>query len=277
MISDSASDASGLNYITPYLAITIAEYFKNKGTHVLVVIDDLTTHASYYREISLLARRFPGRNSYPGDIFYVHSRLLERAGGFKEATITCLPVAETTLGDLAGYIQTNLMAMTDGHIFFDKNLFDQGKYPSINPFLSVTRVGLQAQTDLFKDISRNISSFLVKLSKIREFMHFGSELSDEVKKTLALGDMLDEFFSQKETGSVPASFGAFILAAIWGGFWVESTPAIMKQNMVKMYSKYTKNAEYKEKIDFLINEQNSFLRLADKVRINDNLVKVTKD
>lgn len=276
MINSSSSDSSGLNFITPFLAMTVAEYFKDRGVDVMVVIDDLSTHANYYREISLLARRFPGRNSYPGDIFYVHSRLLERAGGFKEATITCLPVAETTLGDLSGYIQTNLMAMTDGHIFFDKNLFDQGHYPSINPFLSVTRVGLQAQLDVFKDISRTMSGFLVRLGKIREFMHFGSELSDDVKKAIAMGGLLDEFFSQKELKRVEPVFGAFMLSAIWGGFWVENTPLSLKHDMIKMYTKYKNKPQYKYKIDSLVLSETTFLGLTDRVRINDKLVHVSR-
>src|SRR4030042_876615 len=161
LVASSSSDSPGLIYLTLYSAMTIAEYFRDKGMDVLVVLDDMTSHARYYREMSLLARRFPGRSSYPGDIFYVQAKLVERAGNFKKGSITCLPVAESVLGDLSGYIQTNLMSMTEGHIFFDIDLISQGKRPAVNPFLSVTRVGHQTQTPLQRDVSREISVFLV--------------------------------------------------------------------------------------------------------------------
>src|SRR5581483_5765076 len=145
VVASSSQDPVGVIYLTPYTAMTVAEYFRDSGRDVLVVLDDLSTHAKFYREISLLGRRFPGRNSYPGDIFYTHAKLLERAGNFKTAkgpvSITCLPVTEAVQGDLTGYIQTNLMSMTDGHIYFDNDLFSKGKRPAVNTFLSVTRVG----------------------------------------------------------------------------------------------------------------------------------------
>jgi F-type H+/Na+-transporting ATPase subunit alpha len=154
-----SSDPTGLVYLAPYSAMTIAEYFKDCGKDVLLVLDDLTIHAKYYRELSLLSRRYPGRASYPGDIFSIHAGLMERAGQFKKGSITCLPVAETVLSDISGYIQTNLMSMTDGHIFFDSEFFNQGKRPAINPFVSVTRVGHQTQSPLTRSMSREISGF----------------------------------------------------------------------------------------------------------------------
>jgi len=240
IVAADAAMPSGLNFIAPYTAMSVAEYFRNQGKDVLVVIDDLTSHARYYREISLLARRFPGRNSYPGDIFFIHSRLLERAGSFSKGTITCLPTAETIMGDLAGYIQTNLMAMTDGHIFFDKDMFDQGKFPAVNQFLSVTRVGLQAQPDLMRDISRILSNFLVRLAQIRQFMHFGSELGEEVKKMLSLGVRLDEFLKQKPEHNMPVNLSAFLLGVLWGGFWVNDRPKKLKADMLLMRQDYLK-------------------------------------
>src|SRR5258708_9528101 len=146
MVASYAGDRAGLVVLVPYIAMTIAEHFRDQGKDVLLILDDLTTHAGYYREIMLLAKRFPGRSSYPGDIFYLHARLMERAGQFAQGSISCLPVAQSILGDLSGYIQTNLIAMTDGHIFFDTDLFDQGRRPAVSPLLSVTRVGEQAQT-----------------------------------------------------------------------------------------------------------------------------------
>lgn len=193
VVASSASDAPGLIHITPYTAMTIAEYFKDKGLDVVVILDDLTNHAIYYRQIALLARRFPGRNSYPGDIFYTHSKLLERAGKFKTGSITCFPVAESILGDFSGYIQTNLMSMTDGHIFFDSELSSLGRRPAINPFLSVTRVGQQAQSSLVRDLSRELSSFLINIERLRSFEHFGAELSEDIIQKLNLGDRILNF------------------------------------------------------------------------------------
>ena len=160
-VATSPADSPGLIFATPYTAMSIAEYFRDQGHDALVILDDLTAHAKYYREISLLAKRFPGRSSYPGDIFYIHSRLLERAGNFKTGSISVLAIAELIFGDLSGYIQTNLMSMTDGHIYFDTDFYNQGRRPAINPFLSVTRVGFQAQTPLVRDLSRTLSSYMV--------------------------------------------------------------------------------------------------------------------
>ena len=139
MVASASQDPPGTIFLTPYSAMTIAEYFRDQGKDTLVIFDDLSTHAKFYRELSLIGKRFPGRDSYPGDIFYIHARLLERGGNFiykeGDVSITCLPAVETLQGDLSGYIQTNVMSMTDGHIYFDSNLFSQGRRPAINPFL----------------------------------------------------------------------------------------------------------------------------------------------
>ena len=171
IIGASAGDSPSEIFITPFSAMTVAEYFRDSGVDSVVILDDLSTHAKYYREISLLAKRFPGRSSYPGDIFYTQAKLIERAGNYKKGSITCLPVAEAVLGDLSGYIQTNLMSMTDGHIFFDIDLYNQGRRPAVNPFLSVTRSGHQVQTFLQQDLGRKLTSFLVEYEKMKEFMH----------------------------------------------------------------------------------------------------------
>jgi len=272
LVSSHAVASSGLNFITPYTAMAVAEYFRDQGKDVFVILDDLTTHSKYYREISLLARRFPGRSSYPGDIFYVHSRLLERAGSFEKGTITCLPVAETVMGDLSGYLQTNIMAMTDGHIFFDKNMFDRGKLPPVNQFLSVTRVGLQTQTDLMRDISRILSKFMVSLEKARQFMHFGSELNEEVKKMLALGVRLDEFFNQRPEVRIEANMGAFLLGVLWGGFWVNDPPSKIKKDMMKMIASYQKDPKYKAEVESIVGSVGKLKELVDKIRLSDHLV-----
>src|SRR3989344_4280664 len=179
IVASSADDPVSLLYLTPYAAMTIAEYFRDAGRDVLLVIDDLSVHARAHREISLIGKKFPGRNSYPGDIFYIHSRLLERAGNFKgsqgDRAITCLPAAETTQGDITGYIQTNLISMTDGHIFFDYKLFAEGRRPAVDPFLSVTRVGRQTLSGLKLEIGNTLLSFLKNTERLRTFVSFGEE------------------------------------------------------------------------------------------------------
>lgn len=196
IVAASAEDSPGEIYIAPMTAMTLAEYFRDQGKDTLVIFDDLTTHAKYYREISLIGGRFPGRESYPGDIFYLHSKLLERAGNFKEASITCLPVAEAPAGDITGYIQTNLMSMTDGHIYFDQELFFKGVRPAVNVFLSVTRVGKQTQTQESRELGREILSLLKKNEQMARFLRFGPEVTDQVKDILKKGKMISTLFNQ---------------------------------------------------------------------------------
>lgn len=206
IVASTPDHSAGEIFLTPYTAMTIAEYFRDQGKDVLVVLDDMTNHAKHYRELSLIAGRFPGRESYPGDIFHIQSQIVERAGNFKvgnkEVSITCLPVAETLEADLTGYIQTNLMGMTDGHIFFDSDLFFKGVRPSVNIFLSVTRVGHQIQPKELKDISREILKLLKKVSDLERFLRFGPEVTEQVKETLDKGHAVWEFFKQSEFKAV---------------------------------------------------------------------------
>ncbi len=270
IVSATSPEAAGLIFITPYVAMTIAEYFRDLGKDVLVILDDLTNHAKYWREISLLAKRFPGRSSYPGDIFYIHARLLERAGKFKKGSITALPVAESVLGDLSGYIQTNLMAMTDGHIFFDSDFYNQGRRPAINPFLSVTRVGRQAQSALVKDLSREVSTFMVRYKKMQEFVHFGAELNEEVRRALAMGDRLVAFFDQPTGGGMDLNVSVILTAFLWAGFWEEEEIAQMKAQIRMCFDYYHTNPDYKVKVNEIISKANTFADLVTKVRENKN-------
>jgi len=271
-VISSASELTSMIFLTPYTAMTIAEYFKDKGRDVLLILDDMTNHAKYYREIALLAKRFPGRDSYPGDIFYVHSRLLERAGNFSQGSITCLPVAESVMGDLSGYIQTNLMAMTDGHLYFDTDLVNMGKFPAVNPFLSITRVGMQTQSELLRDINLVLVSFLVKLEKARQYMHFGAELGEEVKKTLHLGEKIDTFFKQEPDVAIPVKVNAFLLAALWGGFWREDSAEAMKIKMGEIINFYKKDEAFRKKVDQLVASSKIFSELINNIRLNDQLI-----
>jgi F-type H+/Na+-transporting ATPase subunit alpha len=271
VVATSSSQTSGMIYLTPYTAMTIAEFFRDRGMDVCLILDDLTTHAKYYREISLLAKRFPGRSSYPGDIFYTHARLLERAGSFQKGSITCLPVADSVLGDLAGYIQTNLMAMTDGHIFFDSQIFDEGKRPAINPFLSVTRVGRQAQTSLEVDLGRQITSFLVKAEKMRQFSHFGAEVGEEVKDTLSRAEKLSTFFNQSPFTVVPPNIGVLFVAGIWAGIFRTASSSDIQNKLQVLIDRYKVDAEFRKKIDNFVEGFSKFKGLVDSLRLDDTV------
>ncbi|OGE24963.1 hypothetical protein A3C26_00465 [Candidatus Daviesbacteria bacterium RIFCSPHIGHO2_02_FULL_39_12] len=244
MVATSSFDSPGLIHLTPFAAMSLAEYFRDNGKDTLVLLDDLSTHARFYREIALLARRFPGRDSYPGDIFYTHARLLERAGNFKtdrgdEISITCLPLAETLEGDLTGYITTNLMGVTDGHIFFDSNIFYKGRRPAINAPLSVTRVGKQTQGKLQKSISRIVNDFLIKYETAQNISHFGAELTDETKQILIMGEKITEFFDQSYNLILPQDAETALFALIWQRL-IGDDPrfpiSVCRLNLVKNYT-----------------------------------------
>ena len=197
-----ASDPSSLQYIAPYAGVAIAEYFLDKGEDVLVVYDDLTKHAAAYREISLLLRRPPGREAYPGDVFYLHSRLLERAcrlntenGG---GSITALPVIETQGGDVSAYIPTNVISITDGQIFLEAGLFNKGIRPAINVGLSVSRVGGAAQAKAMKKTAGPMKLALAQYRELESFAQFGSDLDPQTKKTLDHGAKSVELLKQKQ-------------------------------------------------------------------------------
>lgn len=275
IVTTAPNDSPSLIFQTPYSAMSIAEYFKDQGKDVLVVIDDLTTHARYYREISLLSKRFPGRDSYPGDIFYAHARLIERAGNFKSKTqdvsITALPVAEIIEGDFTSYIATNLMAMTDGHIYFDSNIYYRGRRPAINFTLSVTRVGRQAQTKLLRDINHHLTAFFAQYEKLHNLGQFGVELTDEVKLKIKTAEQIYTFFNQQFGLVLPLAVQVALFALIWTHSFEElhiQDVLSYKKNLVDAYGKHPKDFENLLKMDDLANlsakvnsSRNLFLKL----------------
>jgi F-type H+/Na+-transporting ATPase subunit alpha len=204
-----ASDGPAMSYLAPYAGVTIAEYFMDQGKDVLVVYDDLSKHAVSYREISLLLRRPPGREAYPGDVFYLHSRLLERAarrnsesGG---GSITALPIVETQAGDISQYIPTNVISITDGQIFLESELFHKGVRPAINVGLSVSRVGGAAQIKSMKKTSGKMKLSLAQFRELEAFSQFASDLDEETKKTLNRGYLLTELLKQPQYSPVKVS------------------------------------------------------------------------
>ncbi|HOA18731.1 MAG TPA: F0F1 ATP synthase subunit alpha, partial [bacterium] len=270
IVASSSSDSIGHIYTTPYSAMTIAEYFRDKGQDVLLILDDLTEHAKYYRELSLLSKKFPGRDAYPGDIFYSHARLLERAGNFKinnknTASITCLVVAETIEGDMSGYIQTNLMSITDGHIFFDQDLYKRGKRPAINHFLSVTRVGRQTQSSVRWGINRELTSFLILQNKTERFIHFGAEVNEGIKATLSMGERVNFFFDQSMEEILDMNVQIMIFGLIWTGVLRDYSEGKIKFYMNQAQKYYNIDKSFKEKVDKLIDSCQDFNQFLGKI------------
>ena len=232
IVASSYDDPPSLVFIAPFTAMSIAEYFRDKGRDVVLILDDMTTHAKYYRELSLLSRRFPGRDSYPGDMFYIQAKLLERAGNFthpekKEVSITCLPVAET-IGEDLDYISTNLMSMTDGHIFFDSGLYYKGRRPAINVSTSVSRVGRQTQGQLQKDINARVSVLLAEYEKLQNLSHFGAELTETVRQTIDVGDKIYSFFEQDYSDLVPQEVQVVLMGLIFNNYFYGKKSEVVK-------------------------------------------------
>jgi len=200
IVSASASEPSPLLYLAPYAGVTMGEEFMYDGKHVLIVYDDLSKHAIAYRELSLLLRRPPGREAFPGDVFYLHSRLLERAAKLNDdlggGSITALPIIETQAGDISAYIPTNVISITDGQIFLQSNLFYSGVRPAINAGLSVSRVGGSAQTKAIKKVSGTLRLDLASYRELEAFTQFGSDLDSATKKKLARGERTVEILKQ---------------------------------------------------------------------------------
>lgn len=242
VVATSSYDSPSLIFQTPYSAMSIAEHFRDEGIDALLILDDMSTHAKFYRELSLLSKRFPGRDSYPGDIFYVHSRLLERAGNFKhekveQVAITCLPVVQLVEGDFAGYIPTNLMGITDGHIFLDSDIYYEGRRPAVNIHLSVTRVGRQTLSKLSREINKLLLAFLTRYDRIQDVSHFGQELTDDVRKALNLGEMIYVFFNQHYQETIPAEVQLIIISMLFQHFIEnEETLSRVKENLIATYN-----------------------------------------
>lgn len=243
MVIATSENPSTINYLSPFAGITIAEYFRDRGENVLIIFDDLTSHAKFYREISLLVKRAPGRGSYPGDIFHIQAALVERAGNIKtsdnkEVSITAIPLAETLENDISGYIQTNLMAMTDGHIFFDIDDFREGKRPAINAFLSVSRVGNQTKEPIDRALAGWVKRKLVEYQRVIGLSQFGVELSRETQKLLDLGKKLEILFNQGSKTIIPRPLQLLLFSLLFSGFWEDKPQNIMKVEIDEILKKY---------------------------------------
>ena len=200
IVSSTASDCAPLQYIAPYAGTAMAEYFMHKGKDALIIYDDLSKHAVAYRALSLLLGRSPGREAYPGDVFYLHSRLLERSSRLSDelggGSITALPIIETQAGDVSAYIPTNVISITDGQIFLESGLFASGMRPAVNVGLSVSRVGGAAQTKIMKKVAGNLRIDLAQYRELEVFTQFSSDLDPETKAQLAQGERIREVLKQ---------------------------------------------------------------------------------
>jgi F-type H+/Na+-transporting ATPase subunit alpha len=248
VVAANANDPAALQYLAPYTGATLAEYFMYKGQATLVVYDDLSKQAQAYRQMSLLLRRPPGREAYPGDVFYLHSRLLERAAKLSpelgEGSMTALPIVETQAGDVSAYIPTNVISITDGQIFLSSNLFNSGQRPAVNPGISVSRVGSAAQTKAMKQVAGKVKLELAQFDELQAFAQFASDLDKATQNQLARGQRLREILKQPQYS--PLSVGeqvAIIYAGING--YLDDVPVEKVTAYTKALRDYLKNSKPK--------------------------------
>jgi F-type H+-transporting ATPase subunit alpha len=263
VVAATASDPAPLLYISPYSACTFGEYFRDSGRHALVVYDDLSKHAQSYREISLLLRRPPGREAYPGDVFYLHSRLLERAAKLNAAagggSLTALPIIETQAGDLSAYIPTNVISITDGQIFLESDLFNQGVRPAINVGNSVSRVGGSAQIKAMRQVAGTLRLDLAQYRELAAFAQFGSDLDKATQAQLNRGARLVELLKQPQYEPLPVERQVAILYAGTVGHLDTIPVASLREYQVEFYR-------------FLETRHAAILRdIAEKKQLDDQL------
>ncbi len=236
IVSASASESAPLQYVAPYSGCAMAEFFREQGKDVLIIYDDLSKHAVAYRALSLLIRRPPGREAYPGDVFYLHSRLLERAAcvapQYGGGSITALPIIETQAGDVSAYIPTNVISITDGQIFLETELFHAGIMPAINPGISVSRVGGAAQLKAMKKVSGELKLLYSQYRELQAFAQFGSDLDADTKARLALGERIVEVLKQNRNAPVRVGCQVAIVYAVINGY-LDNVPV----NKVKEYER----------------------------------------
>jgi F-type H+-transporting ATPase subunit alpha len=246
VVAANANDPATLQYFAPYAGATLAEYFMYKGKHTLVIYDDLSKQAQAYRQMSLLLRRPPGREAYPGDVFYVHSRLLERAAKLSDelggGSMTALPIIETQAGDVSAYIPTNVISITDGQIFLSSDLFNSGLRPAVNAGISVSRVGSAAQTKAMKKVAGKVKLELAQFAELEAFAQFASDLDKATQNQLARGQRLREILKQSQYSPLSV---AEQVAVIYSGIngYLDDLPREKVVGYVKGLRDYLKNSK----------------------------------
>lgn len=241
VVATSPSDPASLLYLAPYAATAMGEYFRDNSQHALIVYDDLTKHAVAYRQMSLLLRRPPGREAYPGDVFYLHSRLLERSAKLSDelgaGSLTALPIIETLAGDISAYIPTNVISITDGQIFLETDLFYQGIRPAISAGLSVSRVGGAAQTSAVKSVSGGLKLGLSQFRELASFAQFGSDLDESTKKTIDRGQRLTELLKQPQYSPLSVWEQTASISALINGYFDHVEAAKIKDAQAALLTK----------------------------------------
>ncbi|MBI3952852.1 MAG: F0F1 ATP synthase subunit alpha [Candidatus Doudnabacteria bacterium] len=249
-----ASDPAALSYIAPFAGCAIGEYFMDQGKHALIVYDDLSKHAVAYREISLLLRRPPGREAYPGDVFYLHSRLLERAAKLSDknggGSLTALPVIETQAGDVSAYIPTNVISITDGQIFLESDLFYQGIRPALNVGISVSRVGSAAQVKSYKKVAGKLRLDLAQFRELAAFAQFASDLDPQTKARIDRGQRITEVLKQEQYVPMPAGNQVAIIYAVTNGY-LDDVAVDKVKDWESKFHKFL-NVQFKNVIDKVV-------------------------
>ena len=247
VVAATASEASPLQYIAPYTGCAIGEYFMAQGKHALVIYDDLSKHAVAYRALSLLIRRPPGREAYPGDVFYLHSRLLERAAKMDDAhgggSLTALPIIETQAGDVSAYIPTNVISITDGQIYLETELFHSGVMPAVNPGISVSRVGGNAQVKAMKQVSGNLKLLYSQYRELQGFAQFGSDLDEDTKARLAQGERIVEVLKQNQSSPIVVEKQVAIIYAVTNDMLTSVAPSDIKEYEAGLFRYLDTDAE----------------------------------
>jgi len=255
VVATSPSDPASLLYLAPYSGTAMGEYFRDNSQHALMIYDDLTKHAVAYRQMSLLLRRPPGREAYPGDVFYLHSRLLERSAKLSDdlgaGSLTALPIIETQAGDISAYIPTNVISITDGQIFLETDLFYQGIRPAISAGLSVSRVGGAAQTGAVKAVSGSLKLGLSQFRELASFAQFGSDLDASTKQQIELGQRLTELLKQPQYQPMSIWQQVASIAAVTRGYFDEVAPSKVKDAqaalLTKLWADHKKDMQELEK------------------------------
>jgi F-type H+-transporting ATPase subunit alpha len=237
IVSASASSPAAMWYLAPYAGCAIGEYFRDKGQDALIIYDDLSKHAWAYRQISLLLRRPPGREAYPGDIFYLHSRLLERAAKLSKekggGSLTALPIVETQLGDVTAYIPTNIISITDGQIYLESDLFNQGQRPALNVGISVSRVGSAAQTKAMKKVAGKLRLALAQFRELQAFVQFATDVDEVTKKKILQGQKINEILKQEDLAPLPFEKQVCIFYAVLNDYFESVAVENIKETETK--------------------------------------------
>ena len=275
VVSASASESAPLQYIAPYAGCAMAEYFRAQGKDVLIIYDDLSKHAVAYRALSLLIRRPPGREAYPGDVFYLHSRLLERAAcvapEYGGGSITALPIIETQAGDVSAYIPTNVISITDGQIFLETELFHAGVMPAINPGISVSRVGGSAQKKSMKKVSGELKLLYSQYRELQAFAQFGSDLDADTKARLALGERIVEVLKQSRNNPISVGCQVAIIYAVTKG-WLDTIPV----NKVKDFEERLYEKLQNQKSALLKRFEEGYFEDEDIASLEETLSEMTR-